>query len=134
MIVTDSGLARHLAGITMKRAAHPTAPVGPILENFVLSELARQLSWTTEPIRLYHYRDRDGYQVDAVLEHASGDVIAIKVKATETVRGEDFRGIRHLARRLGHQLIAGIVLYAGVQPLPFGDRLRALPISTLWTS
>ena len=134
MIVTDSGLAGHLAGITMKRAAHPTAPVGPILENFVLSELARQLSWTTEPIRLYHYRDRDGYGVDAVLEHASGDVIAIEVKAAETVRGEDFRGIRHLARRLGHQLIAGIVLYAGVQPLPFGDRLRALPISTLWTS
>jgi len=134
MIVTDSGLAGHLAGITMKRAAHPTAPVGPILENFVLSELARQLSWTTEPIRLYHYRDRDGYGVDAVLEHASGDVIAIEVKAAETVRGEDFRGIQHLARRLGSQLIAGIVLYAGVQPLPFGDPLRALPISTLWTS
>ncbi len=39
MIVTDSRLAGHLAGITMRRAAHPTAPVGPILENFVLSEL-----------------------------------------------------------------------------------------------
>jgi predicted AAA+ superfamily ATPase len=134
MIVTDSGLAGYLAGITMKRAAHPTAPIGPILENFVLSELARQLSWTTEPVRLYHYRDRDGYEVDAVLEHASGDVIAIEVKAAETVRSEDFRGIRHLARRLGGQLIAGIVFYAGAQPLPFGERLRALPISSLWTS
>ncbi|MGH3755935.1 MAG: ATP-binding protein [Pseudonocardiaceae bacterium] len=134
MIVTDSGLAGHLAGLTMKRATRPTAPVGPIVENFVLSELARQLSWTAEPVRLHHYRDRDGYEVDAVLEHASGDVVAIEVKAAETVRGEDFRGIRHLARRLGDQLIAGIILYAGVQPLPFGDRLRALPISTLWTA
>ncbi|MGH3566562.1 MAG: hypothetical protein ACRDRH_11135 [Pseudonocardia sp.] len=83
---------------------------------------------------LCHDRDRDGYEVDAVLEHASGDVIAIEVKAAETVRGEDFRGIRRLARRLDDQLIAGIVRYAGAQPLPFGDRLRALPISTLWTS
>ncbi|MGH3569875.1 MAG: DUF4143 domain-containing protein [Pseudonocardia sp.] len=52
-----------------------------------------------EPVRLYYYRDRDGYEVDAVLEHASGDVVAIEVKAADTVRGEDFRGIRHLARR-----------------------------------
>ena len=134
MIVTDSGLAGHLAGITMRRATRPTAPIGPLLENFVLSELARQLSWTIEPIGLYHYRDRDGYEVDAVLEHASGDLVAIEVKAAETVRSEDFRGIQRLARRLGDQMLAGIVLYAGTQPLPFGDRLRALPISTLWTS
>lgn len=134
MIVTDSGLAGHLAGITMRRATRPTTPIGPLLENFVLSELARQLSWATEPIRLYHYRDRDGYEVDAVLEHASGEIVAIEVKAAETVRAEDFRGIQRLARRLDDQLIAGIVLYAGSQPLPFGDRLRALPISALWTS
>ena len=134
MIVTDSGLGAHLAGITLTRALRPTTPIGPLLENFVLSELARQLSWATEPVRLYHYRDRDGYEVDAVLEHAAGDVVAIEVKAAETVRSEDFRGIRHLARRLGDHLIAGIVLYAGAQPLPFGDRLRALPISSLWTT
>lgn len=134
MIVTDSGLAGHLAGITLKRATRPTTPIGPILENFVLSELARQLSWTVEPVHLYHYRDRDGYEVDAVLEHAAGDVVAIEVKAAETVRNEDFRGIRHLARRLGDHLIVGIVLYAGAQTLPFGQRLRALPISALWTA
>jgi len=91
-------------------------------------------------VHLYHYRDRDrdrdrdGYEVDAVLEHAAGDVVAIEVKAAETVRSEDFRGIRHLARRLGDHLIAGIVLYTGAQTLPFGQRLRALPISALWTA
>jgi hypothetical protein len=55
------------------------------------------------------------------------------VKATETVRSEDFRGIRRLARRLGDQFVAGVVLYAGGQPLPFGDRLCAWPISALRT-
>lgn len=133
LIVTDTGLAAHLAGITLRRARHPTAPVGPLLENFVVSELARQLSWAEEPVRLYHYRDRDAYEVDAVLERASGEVVAVEVKAGETVRSEDFRGIRHLAGRLGDRLLAGVVLYAGEQPLPFGDRLRAWPISALWT-
>lgn len=133
LTVVDSGLGGHLAGLTMRRAQHPTAPVGPLIENFVLGELGRQLTWTEEPVRLYHYRDRDGYEVDAVLEHANGDVVAIEVKAAETVRGEDFRGIQRLARRLGDQLVVGIVLYAGGQPLPFGERLRALPIAALWS-
>ncbi len=134
LIVLDSGLAGHLAGITRRRADHPTAPIGPLLENFVLAELARQLTWGTEPVTLHHYRDRDGYEVDAVLEHPSGEVVAIEVKAAATVRSEDFRGIRRLARKLGDRLLAGIVLHAGQQPLPFGERLRALPISALWTA
>ena len=99
----------------------------------MLGELARQLALTDQPVRLYHYRDRDQYEVDSVLESASGDVVACEVKAAETVRSEDFQGIQRLARRLGDQLVAGIVLYAGGQPLPFGDKLRAWPISALWT-
>lgn len=133
LVLTDSGLAAHLTGMSLRRARHPTAPVGPLIETFVLGELTRQLAFTDQPVRLYHYRDRDQYEVDAVLESASGEVVACEVKAAETVRSEDFRGIQRLARRIGDQLVAGIVLYAGGQPLPFGDRLRAWPISTLWT-
>lgn len=133
VIMVDSGLAGHLAGLTSRRATHPNAPVGQFMENFVLGELARQLSWAQEPVRLYHYRDRDGYEVDAILERASGEIVAIEVKTSETVRPEDFRGIERLARRLGNQLIAGIVFYTGGTPLSFGNRLRALPISSLWT-
>jgi hypothetical protein len=133
LVLTDSGLAAYLTGMSLRRARQPTAPVGPLIETFVLGELTRQISLTEQPVRLYHYRDRDQYEVDAVLESASGEIIACEVKAAETVRSEDFRGIQRLARRLGDQFVAGIVLYAGGQPLPFGDRLRAWPISALWT-
>jgi hypothetical protein len=50
----------------------------------------------------------------------------------ESVRSEDFRGLRHLANRLGDRFRAGIVLYAGEQQLSFGDRLTALPMAGLW--
>jgi uncharacterized protein len=133
LVLNDSGLTAYLTGMSLRRARHPTAPVGPLIETFVLGELTRQLALTEVPVRLYHYRDRDQYEVDAVLESASGEVIACEVKAAETVRSEDFRGITRLARRIGNQLVAGIVLYAGGQALPFGDRLRAWPISALWT-
>ncbi len=120
--------------MTPKRGRHPAAPVGPLIESFVVAELARQVSWADEPVRLHHYRDRDGYEVDAILERASGELVAVEVKAAETVRSDDFRGIRRLARRLGDQLLAGIVLYAGRLCLSFGERLRAMPISALWTA
>jgi hypothetical protein len=132
LIVTDSGLGGRLIGMSEERAKDPTAPVGPLLENFAIGEVARQLTWAEEPVQLFHYRDRDKIEVDMVLEHASGAVIGIEVKSAETVRADDFRGLRHLARRLGDRFRAGIVLYAGQQQLPFGDRLTALPISALW--
>ncbi|MGH3493619.1 MAG: DUF4143 domain-containing protein, partial [Sciscionella sp.] len=134
MTLVDSGIAGHLVGMNLRRTRHPSAPVGPLLENFVFGELGRQLSWSSEPVRLYHYRDRDGYEVDALLERASGELVAIEVKAAETVRRQDFRGIDRLARRVGNDLVAGIVLYTGPEPFSFGDRLRALPISALWTT
>jgi predicted AAA+ superfamily ATPase len=133
LIVTDSGLGGRLIGMSSERARDVTAPVGPLLENFVTGEVARQLTWADEPVQLFHYRDRDQVEVDIVLEHASGEVVGIEVKAAETVRGDDFRGLRHLADRLGARFRAGFVLYAGEQALAFGEKLRALPIAALWT-
>jgi len=104
-----------------------------MLENFVLMELARQLTWSDERVRLHHYRTRDQVEVDAILETADGRIVAVEVKAGATVRSEDLAGLRHLANRVGPRLVAGYVLYTGQQTLPFGDRLRALPIDALWT-
>lgn len=132
LIVTDSGLGGRLIGVSEQRAKDPAAPVGPLVENFAIGEVARQLTWAEEPVQLFHYRDRDQVEVDMVLEHANGTVVGVEVKAAETVRGEDFRGLRHLASRLGDRFRSGIVLYAGGQQLSFGDRMTALPLAALW--
>ena len=81
---------------------------------------------------LYHYRDHNKVEVDAVLENRRGQVIGIEVKAASTVRSEDFNGLRQLAARLGDDFVVGIVLYTGNSTLPFGPKLRAVPISALW--
>ncbi len=130
LILNDPGLAGHLAGLSSASPAGPA--IGGLLENFVLGELARQLTWAEEPVSLWHFRDRDGVEVDAVLERASGEVVGVEVKAAETVRSQDFRGLRHLASRFGDRFLAGVVLHTGTQSLPFGDRMRALPMAALW--
>ena len=45
LIVTDSGLGGRLIGMSEERAKDPTAPIGPLLENFAIGEVARQLTW-----------------------------------------------------------------------------------------
>lgn len=132
LIFTDSGISGHLANWTVGRGSNPVAPVGPFIENFVLSELARQLTWTDVPTQLYHFRTRDGVEVDAILERAGGAMVGIEVKAAESIRSEDFRGLRHLAERVGDRFIAGFVLYCGEHSLSFGGKMAALPISALW--
>ena len=129
IMFVDPGLASYLS-----TGAVADAPVGASVENFVLSELARQLTWARTSARLYHYRDRDQYEVDAVLEDNAGQIVGIEVKASETIRPDDFRGLRLLQRRLGDRFRAGIVLYGGADSLGFGDGLAALPISAVWTT
>lgn len=128
----DTGIATHLLGQDATRLGEPDGAAGPMIETFVLMELARQLTWSVERARLYHYRTKDKVEVDAILETPDGRIIAIEVKAGATVRSEDLAGLRHLAQRLDRRFVAGYVLYTGQQTLPFGDRLRAIPIDALW--
>jgi predicted AAA+ superfamily ATPase len=95
-------------------------------------ELARQLTWSQERARLYHYRTKDKLEVDAVLETPDGRVIGIEVKAGATVRSEDLAGLRDLGRHLGEKFVAGFALYTGQQSLSFGNRIKALPLDALW--
>ncbi|GIF21477.1 putative AAA+ superfamily ATPase [Actinoplanes tereljensis] len=132
LIFVDSGIAANELSVEARALLRPGAPFGPLLESFVLSELARQLTWSEQLVELSHYRDHSKAEVDAVLENRSGQVVGIEVKAASTVGLDDFRGLRRLADRLGDDFIAGIVLYTGTSTLPFGDKLRAMPVSALW--
>lgn len=132
LIFVDSGIAARLLALDSHTLRRPGAPFGPLLEGFVLSELARQLTWSQELADLYHYRDHNKVEVDGVLENRRGQVIAIEVKAASTVRSEDFGGLRQLAARLGDDFVVGVVLYTGHATLPFGPKLRAVPVSAVW--
>lgn len=130
--MVDSGLAANLMSAEARQFARAGSPFGPLLEGFVLMELARQLTWSEERAELFHYRTRDKVEVDGVLENRQGQVVGVEVKASSTVRSEDFRGLRHLAERLGDDFLVGVVLYTGDQTLPFGPKMRAMPVSSLW--
>ncbi len=132
ILFVDSGLAANLCGLTEARLRRTDSLVGPLMENFVTGEIARQLTWAETRARLFHYRTKERVEVDAVLEAADGRIVGIEIKSAETVHHSDFAGLRHLQSRLGDRFHLGLVLHAGTTVGSFGDRLLAAPIDLLW--
>lgn len=104
------------------------ALLGRMLETFAVGELRKQLSWTDPCTTLYHFRTASGSEVDVVLEKADGSVAAVEVKASATVAASDFAALQELRDQLGTRFRAGVVLYVGDQTVPFGDKLRLVPL------
>ncbi len=85
-----------------------------------------------QPVRLFHYRDKQQREVNVILERHSGEIVGIEVKAAATPTSADFAGLRYLRDKLGTRFKAGALIYTGADTLPFGDRLAAIPLSGLW--
>jgi hypothetical protein len=56
----------------------------------------------------------------------------IEVKASATVKAGDFGGLRALAEACGDRFAFGVVLYDNTDVVPFGDKLAAVPLSSMW--
>lgn len=131
--LTDSGLAAHLIDQSPDALARPDNPAaGPLLETFVVNELIKIRDTGEQDAAIFHFQDRDQREVDVVLQARDGRVAGIEVKASGSVDERDFRHLAYLRDRLGEQFVAGTVLYTGPGPVPFGNRMMALPISLLW--
>ncbi|HMJ04456.1 MAG TPA: ATP-binding protein [Conexibacter sp.] len=131
LYVSDPGLLAGLVGADARRLRTEDALAGSLFETFVATELERQASWAEEALTFWHLRDGDR-EVDVIVERPSGEIAGIEVKASATVRPEDFRGLIHLRDHVGDRLVTGVVIYAGERTLPFGDRLWAVPLRGLW--
>lgn len=128
--LADTGLACALMDINSRTLWEDKALLGQLLETFVFQELRKQASWHDENLNFYHFRNKDKVEVDIIIEQ--GRLLAgIEVKASATVRKEDFKGLNKLRDTCGKHFAAGVVLYDGESILPFGDRLFAIPISTM---
>ncbi|HRA55627.1 MAG TPA: DUF4143 domain-containing protein [Thermoflexales bacterium] len=130
--IGDTGTACALLGLDADALLKDRAVLGQLVETFVFQELRRQASWRDDDLRFHHFRDRDGYEVDIVLEFGAGQIAGVEVKASATVTTADFRGLRQLRDSAGKGFAAGVVLYDGETSVGFGEGFWAIPIRALW--
>jgi predicted AAA+ superfamily ATPase len=128
----DSGLLGTLVGLTDASADRDRALFGRVVESFVYSELLKQATWAERDYALYSYRDKDQVEVDFVIENPAGQIVGVEVKAAASVSAGDLAGLRKLATLAGGKFAAGLVLHDGSDTLPIGQKLWAVPISSLW--
>ena len=130
----DTGIACALLGLDAEALWTDRDTLGQLLETFVYQELRRHASWDDTDTRFFHFRDKDGTEVDFVLERGARELAGVEVKAAATVTPADFRGLRKLRQAAGKRFRSGVVLYDGETGVSFGDGLFAVPIGRLWNA
>lgn len=131
LVMNDSGLLATLLAVDAARLEN-TPLCGAVIENFVIMELKKQISWSDAAPAMIHYRTQTGQEVDVVLEDTAGRIVGIEIKSAKSVGGQDFRGLQSLAEASGNNFLRGVVLYGGSEIIPFGSNLFAVPIDSLW--
>lgn len=130
----DTGLACHLLGLKNSDTLHTSQFFGGLVENLVFCELLKHATWSDEDVNFYHFRDTARHEIDLVIERSDGRVIGVEVKASMTVKPEDFSGLSIFADYAKDKFLHGVLYYSGDKILPFriSDTVfHALPISSL---
>ncbi|MBY3239440.1 ATP-binding protein [Rhizobium laguerreae] len=129
----DTGLLASLREDDLETLRRDRTRFGALLESFVVSELLKLASWSERRLTFSHYRTKDQDEVDVVIEDRRGRIVGIEVKASATVKSDDFKGLRQLQEAVGERFIRGLVLHDHDRVTPFGEKLHAAPLSILWS-
>jgi predicted AAA+ superfamily ATPase len=124
--LTDTALQLFLLNMDRERLSKDPNLMGKILENFVVLELLKQLSWNEQNIQMYYYRDYQHSEIDIILEGPGGKLVAIEIKSSETVSPDDAKSLKAFQEMAKEKFVQGILLYAGTTHLSFGEKSQPL--------
>ncbi len=131
--LVDTGLLCWLSMMTVEKMMNNlNHGKGHVVENFVVNELLKQMTWNKDFFRMYHFRSAANQEVDIILERRDGKIIGIEVKSNQHVGIADIKGMLFLKESVPHLWHRGIVLYGGDVAIPLAEGITALPISALW--
>ena len=95
----DTGLVCWLIGIRTPEQLRSHPLRGPIFETWVISEIVKHRMNLGETRGLFFYRNRDGAEVDLIIEHPSS-VTLVEAKSSQTPSSSLFDGARRVRRHL----------------------------------
>ncbi|MGO4568813.1 ATP-binding protein [Rhizobium sp. 2YAF20] len=129
--VIDTGIAAALRGLTSDdfSLGKDQTPLGSLFETYIYTELLKSIPLQRNEWRLFHWRDRNGKEIDILAE--TGDLlVGFEMKASSSVTESDFKNFHAFKEGPGKKWdFLGLVIYMGNDVLVFGDRLLAVPAS-----
>lgn len=109
----DPGLASWFLGVRAPShiSAHPQR--GALFENWVMTELLKaQTNHGLKP-SLHFLRDKEGHEVDALIETAPDTFHAVEIKSGETIASDFFSGLDYWRAKLPRQTITPWLVHGG---------------------
>jgi len=134
VLFDDPAVARHLAGVSPRRLAEleSRSRLAPLLKGVALVELLRQRDTSAVAYRLGHLRERNGLEVDVLVELPDDTVYGVEIRTAASFRPHQFRALEALAVRAGSRFRGGIVLNTAPVGFKYRPGMWVLPISALW--
>jgi predicted AAA+ superfamily ATPase len=126
----DPGLAAWLIGVRSHHhiTAHPQR--GALFENWIMTELLKaQTNHGMKP-NLHFLRDKEGHEVDALIETAPDVFHAVEIKSGETIAADFFSGLDYWRAKLTRQTITPWLIHGGMT-LQRREKATVLPWNDL---
>lgn len=134
VVFADVAVARHLYGADPVQLAQLAGRgrLAPLLEGIAITELLRQQETSAVDYRLSHLRERNGLEVDLLVELPDETLYGIEIRTAAAFRPHQFRALESLAVRAGSRFRGGIVLNTAPVGVKYRPGLWVLPVSALW--
>jgi len=125
----------YLEAVASRRRDNNRPPAAAlVLRTLVAQELYTQNEWARHPVTISFWRSKPSqYDVDFLLEDASGSVVPVNVSTSLAPGAGEFVGIDAFRRRHPRAYRRGLVLYPGDRIRPLAESRWAVPLSVLWT-
>ena len=125
----DPALAAFLSGHHDENSLRASREAGGLFENLVLQQLQVASSLMSPPARIYYWRTAAGQEVDFVLEWGRS-LVAFECKLSPRPRFEDAKTLRLFLNDYP-ECTCGVVVHTGTGTVRLGERIIALPWTTL---
>ena len=129
ILLADSGLVSYLARVTDLTPSADDPLRGPLFETYLAQNLKSIVTAHWPGAELYYWAISGRYEVDFVIEDGL-DSIAIETKAATRWNRSDLSGLEAFLAST-KRCRAAILAHNGTQAARLGDRLWALPLTTI---
>lgn len=109
----DSGLLCHLLGIRDEAMLKESPFRGAVYEGFVASEILKYRLNRGQDRGLYYFRDRQGLEVDFLLDAGNNRLVLMEVKASRTPKPDDAKAMTALAKNIKNRDVEAFLVHAG---------------------
>lgn len=109
----DPGLAAWFVGARTAShiSAHPQR--GALFENWIMTEILKQHTNHGVKPALYFLRDKEGHEIDALIETGPDTFDAVEIKSGETIASDFFSGLDYWRAKLTRQTITPWLIHGG---------------------